>query len=540
MLDDNDTFAPGEDNRVQGELVVTLSADANQAVSATGTTAEGGAIGVASLGGSVDQILVTLQPTQIDRVHDEVDTGTSVADDGAPDPAAPFVAALEATYLVKFNPEQNADAAIAQLSALPEVTSVEPNYFSSLDLIPNDTDWAQQWGMAAIHAPDAWDSATGSSTVTVAIIDSGIDLNHPDLAAQLVPGRNFVDIHGPARTGWHYEGRLTPDNNAQDEVGHGTHVAGIVGAVGNNGTGVAGVVWQCKLLPVRVMARVIRDSDGFVGGSGTSANIAAGIRWAAQQPGVKVINLSLGSYQATSVERTAIAYAQAKGALVVAAMGNDNVVTPHYPAAYPGVVAVGSLNQSDQKSDFSNFGSYMTISAPGGQRGAESIWSTYFNYATGNSTYVGLRGTSMACPHVAGVAALLFSAAPTHTTAEILSAMVTAARVLPVSDPTQVGAGSVDCVGALGVVVPTMISGPDPENDPAPTDPVVVAGNDPVGTTDRADGTDPETTRDRAGSSDPVATADPALTRDPQTGDPAQNDPANSDPANWDENQPVG
>jgi subtilisin family serine protease len=296
------------------------------------------------------------------------------------------------------------------------------------------------------------------------------------------------------------------DTNAADEVGHGTHVAGIIGAIGNNNQGVAGVVWQCKILPVRVMARQVRTSDGATTGRGTSADIAKGIRWAADQ-GAKIINLSLGHYSAAdTVQANAVNYALGLGVLVVAAMGNDNTSKPMYPAALPGVFAVGAIDSSDQRwvhptraNVGSNTGSHIQLVAPGA-----AIYNTYFDYPNSASTYAYLTGTSMATPHVAGVAAMLLSADPTKSAADLKSALTASARALPVTDPVQVGAGCVDCDAALRGYCPAPAAtgsgstgttgtatdssaqpaATDPAAQPATTDPAAQPAADPGASTD--------------------------------------------------------
>lgn len=484
---------------VPGEIIVTLSSSANATASATlstaGTESEtGDTTAATSLGvPAIDQVLAALQPQSITKLFDGDTTTVATADtgDGSGGGSGDTGGStLEASYLVSVSAETDLNAAISQLTALPEVVDAEPNYYVSSTFVPNDTDWAQQWGPVKIHCPEAWDTATGSPSVIVAIVDSGVDLNHPDLAPQLLPGTNVVNVrNSPPPPGRTWVGRLTPDNNPQDEVGHGTHVAGIVGALGNNGVGVAGVVWQCKLLPVRVMARTVKTSNGAVGGNGTSDDIAKGIHWAADN-GAKIINLSLGGYGNSRIQAREVAYAQSRGVIVIAAMGNDNTSRPMYPAALPGVVAVGSIGQTDQRSSFSNTGSHMAICAPG-----EAIHSTYFDYPTSNSTYADLSGTSMATPHVSGVAALAWSADTTRSAADIKAALLSSARAMPVADPTQYGAGCVDANGALHVIAPapTVISGPDPESTPVPDNPTQVASNDPASTTP-SDGTMPSDT----------------------------------------------
>lgn len=531
LNNDASPFESDADSRVPGELIVTLSDDAN----ATASQATSAAAGEESTGGaatslgiaSVDQLLANLSVTAIDRVHDEVSGTTGTAsEDGQVDPSAEVANQMEATYLVSFNPEVDPTDVISQLSQLPEVVDVEPNYYYSTMFVPNDTDWAQQWGPVAIHCPDAWDRQTGSSSVTVAIVDSGVDLNHPDLQINLLQGRNFVNITGAAPKGYQYVGRTTlsgnPDTNAQDEVGHGTHVAGIVGAIGNNGQGVAGVVWGCRLLPVRVMARAVRlDNPAKATGFGTSANIAAGIRWAADQ-GANIINLSLGGPARDRTQANAVAYAQSKGVLVVAAMGNENTSRPSFPAALPGVMAVASIGQTDQRSPFSNTGPHCAISAPG-----ERIHNTYFDFPNSTSTYGDLSGTSMATPHVAGVAAMIWSADTSKTSAYIATTLTSTARAMPNPDPLQFGTGCVDALAALNAAAPQVISGPDPETQPVSPDPSAIASSDgstPADTGVPADSGvlgDPSTVGDPSVQGDPTAAGAPTMEGDPTPlGDP--------------------
>jgi type VII secretion-associated serine protease mycosin len=283
-------------------------------------------------------------------------------------------------------------AAVRRLEEAPGVVDARPVHIFHIFGTPNDTEFPQQWGMAKVKAPAAWDRATGErQAVTVAVIDSGIDLAHPDLQAHLVPGVDYI----------------SPTEKGRDANGHGTHVAGIIGAVANNGQGVAGMNWGAKLMPVRVMS-----ADG----SGTDVDIAEGIRWAADH-GAKVLNMSLGGYQNEDGIRAAVEYAQGKGCLVVAAMGNDAIADPAYPAAIPGVLAVGATSQKDERASFSNSGSWMSVSAPG-----VGIFSTMPTYATKiphTKPYGPLSGTSMAAPMVAGLASLVWSKHPDWTAQQV-------------------------------------------------------------------------------------------------------------------------
>jgi len=266
----------------------------------------------------------------------------------------------------------------------------------------NDPYFSKQWGLTKIQAEQAWPTATGAG-VTVAVVDTGVDLGHPDLAAHIVSsGRDFVDN----------------DNSAQDENGHGTHVAGIAAAVTGNGIGVAGTAPDASILPVRVL-----DEEG----SGSTDQIAAGIRYAADN-GADVINLSLGYL--SGVDKVilitgevqpvydAIDYAHSKGVVVVAAAGNDSFPLCSEPSGHPDVVCVGATDQRDARSWFSNSDATMTsqyLVAPGGDglTCASDIFSTYLrsaeSFCSTEAGYEALAGTSMATPFVSGVAALAAS-----------------------------------------------------------------------------------------------------------------------------------
>ncbi|MED3729453.1 S8 family peptidase [Priestia filamentosa] len=256
-------------------------------------------------------------------------------------------------------------------SALDEVEYVEPNYTVEAFLTPNDAFYAYQYGPQRIDAPSAWDVTTSNSTIRIAIVDTGVQTNHPDLVNKLLPGHNFVN----------------GNSNVTDVNGHGTHVAGIAAAATNNNLGIAGIAPSARILPIKALA----DN-----GSGISTNIANGIVYAANQ-GAQVINLSLGTTQDSVTIRNAVDYAVNRGSVVVAAAGNNGANLLTYPAVYQNVLAVASTDENDQRSSFSNYGTWVDVSAPG-----SNILSTY-----PNSYYSYLSGTSMACPHVAGLVALL-------------------------------------------------------------------------------------------------------------------------------------
>lgn len=268
-------------------------------------------------------------------------------------------------------PDGRAAEAITRLTVCPGVRYVEPNYRVYIaDTIPSDPHWNLQYGLINIRAPQGWDLSTGSQSVTIAILDSGVDLGHLDLAGKLVPGYDFVNN----------------DASPQDDNGHGTHVAGIAAAASNNAVGIAGVSWGARIMPVKVLN---------VAGNGTFANVAAGIIWATDH-GAQVINLSLGGNNPSQILLDAIDYAASRGVVLVAATGNAGSNFVLYPARYPQVIAVGATNSSNAHAGFSNYGPEVDLAAPG-----ESIYSTLvggYGYSS---------GTSMSAPFVSGLAAIL-------------------------------------------------------------------------------------------------------------------------------------
>lgn len=313
-------------------------------------------------------------------------------------------------------------------------------------LDPDDT-WyvvGRQWGLEAVRAPYGWAVSTGSG-MTIAIVDTGVELNHVDLRDKLWsnPGEvagNGVDDDGDGYVddvhGWDF---VSGDNEPRDEHGHGTHVAGVAGAATDNGVGIAGMGWDVSLMAIRVL-----DSNG----DGTSWRLSQGIRYAADR-GARVINLSLGGYGADSTMRSAIAYAQGKGCLVVAAAGNDGDEAdfgsrpPYYPAAYEGVLGVAATEDGDQRAPFSNYGAYVDVAAPGVQ-----IYSTVPSGLTGGYAY--LSGTSMSAPLVSGLAALRWARDPAATALGVAEAIFEGAEDLgdPGWDPYY-GWGRIDALQTL-------------------------------------------------------------------------------------------
>ncbi|MEO3947419.1 S8 family peptidase [Gorillibacterium sp. CAU 1737] len=280
---------------------------------------------------------------------------------------------------------------------------------------PNDTLFARyQWNLPLIQTEMGWTFSKGSGDVIVAVVDTGVDLTHPDLKDRLLTGYNAIN----------------PSGKPADDVGHGSHVAGIIAATVNNSLGIAGLTWDNPILPVKVL-----DNSG----AGNAYNVAKGIIWAADN-GAKVINLSLGNYAESSFLHDAIKYAYNKDVVLVAATGNDNSGQPGYPAAYPEVLAVAATDNNRNKASFSNYGSYVDVAAPG-----VNIASTYTN-----NQYASLSGTSMASPHAAGLAALIRSVNPKLTNKEVMDIMRnTAADVGDAGRDDYFGYGQIDVYQAL-------------------------------------------------------------------------------------------
>ncbi len=305
------------------------------------------------------------------------------------------------------------DIAVAELRRTDGVASVTLDQpVSAFAMVPNDPGFSSRWGVRNTNVDKVWPSTTGSGDVVLAIIDTGVS-TVADLAGRVLPGRDFVNN----------------DADDSDDHGHGTQVATVAAAAGNDGQGIAGACWSCKILPVKVLA---------ANGTGYLANVASGIVWAVDH-GADVINLSLGGPTNIPLVDAAVNYATSHNVVVLAAAGNDGTTNPNYPAGIVGTIAVGATDPANAPYSFSNRGSgWVDIAAPG------------CNTASGTSPPSSFCGTSSASPLAAGIVGLLRTAQPGLTAASIRASLEMSARPLAVGG--IVSSGLVDAAGALDTV----------------------------------------------------------------------------------------
>ncbi|WP_168060895.1 S8 family serine peptidase [Candidatus Manganitrophus noduliformans] len=304
---------------------------------------------------------------------------------------------------------------IRRLRSDPDVVYAEPNFIRKPFFTPNDTHFGKQWHYELINLPQAWDVTQGSNNVIVAVLDTGVLFNHPDLSARLIPGFDFVDNDPNAND----DG---DDPRGESSSFHGTHVAGTIGAETHNNSGVAGVTRQTQIMPLRVLGE----------GGGTDADIAEAILHAAggEDPNTPkrahIINMSLGGQGFSQTMQNAITTARNKGVIVVAAAGNENTSALTSPAGLDGVISVSAVDFNATKAPYSNFGPRVDVAAPGGNAAADlngdgfadGVLST-LGTDSGQFNFRFLQGTSMAAPHVAGVIALMLDVNPTLTPTDI-------------------------------------------------------------------------------------------------------------------------
>ncbi|MBD1841326.1 peptidase S8 [Coleofasciculus sp. FACHB-64] len=309
---------------------------------------------------------------------------------------------------------------------------IEPNYVYKALEVPNDPEYSKQWNLRSINVESAWDETKGAG-MTVAVIDTGIS-RVPDLKdTKFVQGYDFVNNR----------------DQADDDNGHGTHVGGTVAQATNNGYGVAGIAYEASLMPLKVLSAE---------GGGTVADIAEAIKFAADN-GADVINMSLGGGGESQVMQEAIDYAYNKGVVIVAAAGNSNENSASYPARYPHVIGVSAIDSAGEKAFYSSYGAGVDISAPGGAITEENpsggILQETISYDENGKlipTFAAFQGTSMASPHVAGVAALVKASGVTEPE-EVLGVLKKSARVISDDALNYFGAGHLDASAAVKLAV---------------------------------------------------------------------------------------
>ena len=402
-----------------------------------------------------------------------------------------------------------ADALARDIAANdPNVEYAEPDRIMRRTLTPNDTRYNEQWhyfeAAGGINAPAAWDKSTGAGVV-VAVIDTGYR-PHADLAANLLPGYDFISDTFVSNDGngrdsdardpgdWINAGECGAGDPAAFEASswHGTHVAGTIAAVTNNGSGVAGVAFNAKVVPARVLGKcggytsdiadaIVWTSGGTVSGVPANANPA------------KVLSISLGgSGSCDSTTQGAITSARSRGASVVVAAGNSNANASNFsPANCTGVVTVAAVGRNGGKASYSNFGATVEVAAPGGSGGVNSVLSTLNAGTTtpGADSYALYNGTSMATPHVSGVVALMLSVKSTLTPDQVTQILQSTARAFPATC-SQCGSGIVNANAAVDAAIggttppnpPGTVAETEPNNSRAASQSITVANTTVNGT----------------------------------------------------------
>ena len=375
---------------------------------------------------------------------------------------------LDNIYKLKFSPNDNLMQILKEYEQLSNIIYITPNYLRQYCSTPNDPEFTEQWALQNIEAPACWDFQRGNKKIIIGIIDSGVDYEHPDLKDNIwintaetgldslgndkssngidddnngyiddYRGWDFTDAPNMPGTGDYTE----RDNDPYDDNGHGTHVAGIVGAVANNNEGISGILWDCQLMSLRAgfstsMGGYLQDDD-----------IASAIVYASDND-ARVINMSFGDYRISPVLYDAILYAYSRGCILVAAAGNEGGSDEHiilYPARFNEVICVSNTDRYDHLVGSSSYGASVDIAAPG-----NAILSTYIGDNPNEHTYKLLSGTSMASPHIAAAAALLLSENPILNNEEIRQWLKSTADDMgEIGHDIEFGAGRLNLYNAI-------------------------------------------------------------------------------------------
>src|SRR3989344_1210409 len=398
---------------------------------------------------------------------------------------------LRRHYLLKL--KSGSDAIIVQNLYLKYgfIEGTQPNFIDEIfATTPDDLYYPQMWGLQKIQMSDAWDAAKGSKSVTAAVIDTGIDYTHQDLPDDIIKGKNFI----------------SGSDDPRDDKGHGTHVAGTIGALANNKIGVSGINWDLKLMAVKVLGS---------GGSGPSSGIVQGIRYAVDN-GARVINMSLGGARSCDfLYQDAINYALSKGVVVVVAAGNSNADASGFsPASCSGVVTVAATGPNDQRAYYSNHGSVVELAAPGGDKkisgGVCTVSSCIISTVPGGGYSYNYQGTSMASPHVAGAAALVLFLYPNLTPQQVSDCLVASADPISTDKPIDPRLNVFKALQACSSGAPPGAPTPTlPPGVPTPT-PTLPPGVTPTPTTPAQ--STPTPTGGGSGGSSPTPTPTPIKT----------------------------
>lgn len=419
--------------------------------------------------------------------------------------ASGLAGSFDDVFILKFAPGTDPVAAAREYSTLPEVRYAEPDYIRrAMRTDPNDAYWTtsgawgqsyrDQWDMEIMRCPDAWDIQTGSASTVIAVIDSGIDHTHPDIIGNLwqnpgeIPG-NGIDDDGNGFVddyiGYDF---CNNDSDPMDDHGHGTHVSGTIGAVGNNSIGISGVNWNCSIMSLKIL-----DSSG----NGADSDLAAAIIYAADM-GARIVNMSLGGDEYSQTIHDAFTYAhRQRGCVLVIAAGNANTnLTNAYPALENLCITVAASDQNDAKCYFSNYGVKIAATAPGGGPTGSNPPCAQYNCLSLRAAktdmlpascgagvgivgqdYYRQAGTSMSCPHAAGLAALILSQNPTWTNEQVRQAVqMRADDILTPGFDTKAGFGRINAYASITSPEPMEALIVSPSNGEKVWNRVVISG----------------------------------------------------------------